>query len=153
MNSLADMKFLNGYNNIHFLSTQEMASDSQLPQRIMGINYSSYFLENCNVFIIIWIALLFTGTIILILSKFFKKVSVKLAWFFIMDIGLTLLLFNLFNISFSTAIHLKYAIPIENYEGYYIGSTLLMCVCVSIPFIFALGILFTSYNKTKHVCG
>lgn len=101
----------------------------------------------------IQIAVILTGILLFLLSKFSKKVHKKLSWFFIMDIGLSLLLFNLFNVSFSTATHITYAVPIEKYQGYYIGSTVFMAVCIFIPLAYVLTILATSYEKTKEACG
>lgn len=60
------------------------------------------------------ITVLVLGISMHLFSKLFKKVlssayRTKVIAILLIDIGLTLVLFNLFNVSFSAALHIKYA--------------------------------------------
>lgn len=105
MVGLMNMKNVNGL-SIPFVKS----SNSPLPKRMKSIDYFPSFLDNMNIMAVLIFAILSISIFGFILSKivnltinysnFFKKLS--------KEILLTLVFFNCFNISYSTAVHFKF---------------------------------------------
>ena len=105
MVGLMNMKNVNGL-SIPFVRS----SNSPLPKRMKSIGYFPSFLDNMNIMAVLIFVILAISIFGFILSKiinltinysnFFKKLS--------KEILLTLVFFNCFNISYSTAVHFKF---------------------------------------------
>jgi hypothetical protein len=71
---------------------------------------SGSFINNFNVMFLLMIAWLLTGVVLYIISMIRKSGKIhKVALFLLKQGFITLVIFNSFNIAFSTGVHLKYA--------------------------------------------
>lgn len=100
-----EMNELNGYNIMNSNSGQN------IPHRIGSLDYSSSFLKNCNIMILVIFCLIFIGIIFIILGYVMKTASTKMfsiSKYVLKEFLLGLILFNILNISFSLSVHFLY---------------------------------------------
>ena len=103
LSPLLDWRYINGFNI-------NLENGSIVPVRIQSLRYKSSFISNINIMFLILLGQLMISGFIMILAKRVSFLS-KINRLFFQQVFLTLFLFNSFNISFSAALHFKYAKP------------------------------------------
>lgn len=107
LSPLMGMKALNGL-NINMNSTGTGA----VPQRVQAIGYSSNFISNCNIMLLVLIIEGAIGVGLYIVVRLAKNASItlyRIASKLLKEVLLTLVLFNCFNLAFSAGLHFVYA--------------------------------------------
>lgn len=136
LSPLMGMNSLNGYNI--------MQSDSSaVPSRVGSLDYSSTFLSNCNIMLLLILILTFVGVVFLALGFIFAKFSetfFSISKYILKQFLLGLVLFNIFNLSFSVSLHLLYA---NSSQPSYSVSTFLVVAVIILLGTMGVALLFT----------
>ena len=95
-----------------------------MPENYSKMGVAGTFINNCNVMLFLLFGEFVVALILYIISKFARKEKLeKLALRLLKQGFVTLVLFNIFNISFSAGVHWKYAVPTD--DGYILSSVIL----------------------------
>lgn len=97
---------------------------SELPESYKKMGVAGIFLNNCNVMLFLLFGWFIATVLFYIVSKLVGKTKVQEIALRLLKQGfITLVLFNIFNVSFSAGVHWKYGSPSD--DGYAVSSFIL----------------------------
>lgn len=120
-----------GFKSFNGVNVGVVRESSELPEGIARLGLSGTFINNCNIMLILLFGQLILAFSIYIVAKI--KSNARLQYIgnrFLKQGFMTLILFNVFNISFSAGVHWKYAQTSD--DGYLWSSFLLYLTLISI---------------------
>jgi cysteine-rich repeat protein len=143
MSPMMGMKGINGFaigmgkdpSKKRMLQTQTLT-----PSRVNSIGYNANFLRNCNVMLMLVLAVIAVAFTLYIITYIFKKCAEtlhKVAKRMIKEVLLTLILFNCLNFAYSAGIHFRYAVPEDDL---YLFGTLAAAATLVLPVLMAIGL-------------
>ena len=114
------------------------------------MKFSSNFINNCNIMLFIFLLFFIVSAACCIILSYSKKITLQkrasTAYNIFKQGMITLILFNLFNFSFSAGVHMKYAQQSSPLFGF---STFLIFITFTIVLCFAVSLITTK----KHTFG
>lgn len=126
------------------LSLPFMISDNpSLPSRVNSIGYLPNFLDNFNVMFLVMAGEFLLALAFYLIAKITQTLYYRLFKFanlLLKEVLLTLIIFNSFNIAYSTAIHFKYNIS----DNFFTMATIAASATALLIFLMALGLIFAN---------
>lgn len=142
---LRNFKTFNGL-NINLFSDKV-----EIPLSLKQMNLSATFLNNCNIMIIVLFAELLIAVTLCIVSKFVALKKLRQISHRLLKQGfITLVLFNIYNISFSSGFHFKYALNFT--DSSYWMSLVTIAICFVSVLVSTVAMLFvkdSDYGEFK----
>jgi hypothetical protein len=143
MSPMMALRGMNGYTHKLGKDPEKkrlLQAQTLTPSRISSIGYDSNFLRNCNVMLMVVIAVIAIAVILYIITYIFKDCAATLhrvAKRLIKEVLLTLILFNCLNFAYSAGVHFRYAVPEDDL---YLFGTLAAAATLVLPVLMAIGL-------------
>jgi len=119
------------------------SDNSSLPSRVNSIGFLPNFLDNFNVMFLVMAGEFLLALAFYLIAKITQTLFPKLFTFanrLLKEVLLTLIIFNAFNVAYSTAIHFKYSAS----TNFLTMATIAASATVILIFFMSLGLIFAS---------